>query len=92
MRQVPGEPPASAAGGIRGRGVVFTYTWRDAAGWQYFRKAGDVAGREPLRPQLSRVSAQTDGDPFGDVVAQPVPTQHPVERGSGPASGPGPRR
>jgi integrase len=31
-------PPA----GIRGRGAVFTYTWRDAAGRQYSRKAGDT--------------------------------------------------
>ena len=28
--------------GIRGRGSVFTYTWRDAAGRQYSRKAGDT--------------------------------------------------
>lgn len=28
--------------GIRGRGSVFTYTWRDAAGRQYCRKAGDT--------------------------------------------------
>ncbi len=28
--------------GIRGRGAVFTYTWRDAAGRQYSRKAGDT--------------------------------------------------
>jgi integrase len=28
--------------GIRGRGAVFTCTWRDAAGRQYSRKAGDT--------------------------------------------------
>jgi len=28
--------------GIRGRGSVFTYTWRDAAGRQYCRKAGNT--------------------------------------------------
>ena len=28
--------------GIRGRGSVFTYTWRDGAGRQYSRKAGDT--------------------------------------------------
>jgi len=28
--------------GIRGRGSVFTYTWRDGAGRQYSRKAGDI--------------------------------------------------
>jgi len=28
--------------GIRGRGSVFTYTWRDASGRQFSRKAGDT--------------------------------------------------
>ncbi len=28
--------------GIRGRGAVFTYTWRDHTGRQYSRKAGDT--------------------------------------------------
>ena len=28
--------------GIRGRGSVFTYTWRDGAGRQFSRKAGDT--------------------------------------------------
>ena len=28
--------------GIRGRGAASTYTWRDAAGRQFSRKAGDT--------------------------------------------------
>ena len=28
--------------GIRGRGLVFTCTWRDATGQQFSRKAGDT--------------------------------------------------
>ena len=35
-------PRRAMPSGIRGRGSVFTYTWRDAAGRQYSRKAGDT--------------------------------------------------
>ena len=35
-------PRRALPAGIRGRGSVFTYTWRDAAGRQFSRKAGDT--------------------------------------------------
>ncbi len=35
-------PRRALPAGIRGRGSVFTYTWRDGAGRQYSRKAGDT--------------------------------------------------
>ena len=37
-----GEPRRRLPAALRGRGAVFTYTWRDAAGRQYSRKAGDT--------------------------------------------------
>ena len=35
-------PRRKRPAGIRGRGAVFTYTWRDHTGRQYSRKAGDT--------------------------------------------------
>ncbi len=35
-------PRRKLPAGIRGRGAVFTYTWRDHTGRQYSRKAGDT--------------------------------------------------
>lgn len=35
-------PRRALPAGIRGRGAVFTYTWRDHAGRQYSRKAGNT--------------------------------------------------
>ncbi len=37
-------PRRALPAGIRRRGAVFTYTWRDEAGRQYSRKAGDTLG------------------------------------------------
>ena len=44
-RDLPGclvSPRRALPAGIRGRGSVFTYTWRDGAGRQFSRKAGDT--------------------------------------------------
>ena len=55
--------------GIRGRGSVFTWTWRDGAGRQYSRRAGKTLAeaeafkwRIDARPERSYGSAGHGGD------------------------------
>ena len=44
--------------GIRGRGAVFTYTWRDHTGRQYSRKAGDTLAEAEAEAFKRRVDDQ----------------------------------
>ena len=55
--------------GIRGRGSVFTYTWRDAAGRQYSRKAGDtLAQAEAFKRRIDDQLALGDYRPVSTTT------------------------
>ncbi len=62
-------PRRKLPAGIRGRGAVFTYTWRDHTGRQYSRKAGDtLAEAEAFKRRVDEQLALGDYQPISTTT------------------------